>query len=55
MAFLNVAMLSLLIMFFALFAGLVRFSEHVIRPRREAVLPSDDGRPERPVSQVAAS
>jgi hypothetical protein len=33
-----VAMLSLLIAFFALFVGLVRFAEHVIRPRSEAAL-----------------
>jgi hypothetical protein len=32
-------MLVLLIAFFALFGSLVRFAEHVIRPRREATLP----------------
>ena len=41
-----VAMLSLLIAFFALFVGLVRFAEHVIRPRNEA---------ERTAGQDAAS
>lgn len=33
--FLHVSMLGLLIAFFALFAGLVRFAEHVIRRRDE--------------------
>jgi hypothetical protein len=41
-----VAMLSLLIAFFALFVGLVRFAEHTIRPHSEA---------ERTASQDAAS
>ena len=34
--FLIAAMLALLIAFFALFVGLVRFVEHVTRPRSEA-------------------
>jgi hypothetical protein len=33
-----VAMPALLIAFFALFAGLVRFAESVIRPRQETAL-----------------
>jgi len=41
-----IAMLALLIGFFAAFVGLVRFAEHVIRPRGEA---------ERTASQDAAS
>jgi hypothetical protein len=31
-----IAMLALLIGFFAAFVGLIRFAEHVIRPRGEA-------------------
>ena len=44
---LTVAMLSLLIVFFVVFAGLVRFAEHVIQPRREALLHPDGGLSER--------
>ena len=53
MDFLIVAVLSLLIAFFALFAGLVRFAEHVIRPRNEAAVPSDGGWTERTAGQGA--
>ena len=50
-----VAMLSLLIAFFALFVGLVRFAEHVIRPRNEAALPTDGKWSERTASNGTAA
>lgn len=37
-----VAMLALLVVFFVLFLGLVRFAEHVIRPRGDTVSPPAD-------------
>jgi hypothetical protein len=49
------AMLSLLVAFFALFVSLVRFAEHIIRPRNEAVLPTDVKWSERTTSKDAAS
>jgi hypothetical protein len=49
-----VGMLSLLIAFFALFAGLVRFAAHIIRPRSEAALPVDSDWSEGTASQDAA-
>jgi hypothetical protein len=52
---LTIAMLALLIAFFALFVGLVRFAEHVIRPRGEARLPSDDDWSDRPAIQGGGS
>lgn len=52
--FLIVAMLSLLIAFFALFAGLVGFADHVIRPRAEAASPSGDDQAEPDAIRSAA-
>jgi len=51
--FLIVAMLSLLIALFALFAGLVRFAEHIIQPRAEAASPSSGDRSEPAASRSA--
>jgi hypothetical protein len=53
--FLIVAMLALLTAFFALFVGLVRFAEQVIRPRSEAALPQDGDWSEETASQDAAT
>jgi hypothetical protein len=52
--FLIVAMLALLLAFFALFVGLVHFAEHVIRPRGETASPSVDLLAEPTVDQAAA-
>jgi len=51
--FLIIAMLSLLVAFFALFVALVRFAEHVIRPHRETASPSVRSSPKRTVRQGA--
>jgi len=48
-------MLSLLVAFFALFVGLVRFAEHVIRPHHDSASPSVRSLPKRPARQGAAT